>query len=294
MKYIDLHVHSNASDGTLTPSQVVELATKQNLSAIALTDHDTLRGLNEAKIAAENARKKGLDIEVIPGVELSVAYKEKDIHILGLYVNENDKNLNNILDKAVQARNGRNQKMVDNLRKAGIDITVEQLIEEAGDAVITRAHFAKFLTEHGYTKNKEEAFQTYLSPATPYYVPRNFLAPEFALSLIHEAGGIAVLAHPLLYHYSLEEVEELVKYLVGLGLDGIETIYPLNENDDEGNIRKLAERYGLLITGGSDFHGANKPKIQLGTGMGNIKIPYELLEKIKDLITQKKSNRSSL
>lgn len=288
MKYIDLHVHSTASDGTLTPSQVVELATKQNLSAIALTDHDTLRGLNEAKIAAVNAQEKGYNIEVIPGVEISVAYKGKDIHILGLYVNENDEDLNNILDKAVQARNGRNHKMAANLRNAGIDITVEQLIKDAGDAVITRAHFAKFLTEHGYTKDKEEAFQTYLSPSTPYYVPRNFLEPEFALSLIHEAGGIAVLAHPLLYHYTLEEVDELVKYLVGLGLDGIEAIYSLNKNNDEDNVRKLAEKYGLLITGGSDFHGANKPKIQIGTGMGNLHIPYEILEKIQDRLTQKK------
>jgi len=281
MKYIDLHVHSNASDGTLSPSQVVSLAIEQKLSAIALTDHDTLRGVKEAKLAAVKAAVNGFYLKVISGVEISVAYKGKDIHILGLLLDENNTRLNDILEKAVQERNERNEKMAVNLRKAGLDITIEDLKKDAGDAVITRAHFAKYITEHGYTKNKEEAFKLYLSPKGPYYVPRNYLEPEFAISLIHEAGGIAVLAHPLLYHYTFEEVHALVKYLVDLGLDGMEVIYSMNEKDDEENLRKLATQYGLLITGGSDYHGSNKPQIQIGKGRGNLAIPYELLEKIE-------------
>ena len=281
MKYIDLHVHSNASDGTLSPSQVVSLAIEQNLSAIALTDHDTLRGIKEAKLAAKKAKEDGANLNVIAGVEISVAYKGKDIHILGLLLDENNTKLNNVLEKAVQERNERNEKMAANLRKAGINITVEDLKKEAGDAVITRAHFAKYIAEHGYTANKEEAFKLYLSPKGPYYVPRNFLEPEFAISLIHEAGGIAVLAHPLLYHYSLEEIHTLIKYLVDLGLDGIEVIYSMNEENEEETLQNLASQYGLLITGGSDYHGSNKPQIQIGKGRGNLAIPYEILEKIE-------------
>ena len=282
MNDIDLHVHSNASDGTLTPSQVIDLAVSVQLSAIALTDHDTLDGIEEASKAAENWTKNGHPIRLIPGTELSVAYKNKDIHILGLFLDPNHKTLLEELRIAREKRDSRNDKMAQNLRDAGIDISMEQLRKEEGDAVLTRAHFAKFLTSHGYTKTTKDAFTKYLGQDTPYYVKREYLTPKRGIELIHEAGGLAILAHPLLYKFSLNEIEELVAYLCEFNLDGIEAIYSLNTAFDEGHIRRIANKYNLVISGGSDFHGANKPDIKLGKGFGNLKIPFSILEQLEE------------
>lgn len=282
MDYIDLHVHSNASDGTLSPKEVVELAVTSGIRAIALTDHDTLDGIPEAEAAAETANVKGHSIQIIPGVELSVSYQQRDIHILGLFLDPKNETLNNALHNAKQNRDQRNDKMAHKLQTAGIDISLDQMRAVEGDAVLTRAHFAKYLVEHGYSKNNQEAFHHYLNSDSPYYVSREYLSPKEAISLIHEAGGVAILAHPLLYKYSLSEVELLVAYLAGFELDGIEAIYTTNSGFDEGRMRHLANKYNLVITGGSDFHGANKPDIHLGTGRGNLKIPYTILSDIKN------------
>ena len=172
--------------------------------------------------------------------------------------------------------------MTANLRTAGIDITVERLRQEEGDAVLTRAHFAKFMVKYGYCKSMQDAFARYLNDDSPYYVPREYLSPAKAIDLIHTAGGLSVVAHPLLYKYTLEEVEQMVSYLSELGLDGIEAIYSSNTGFDEGRMMHLANKYNLVITGGSDFHGANKPELNLGSGRGNLKIPYSILEKLED------------
>jgi predicted metal-dependent phosphoesterase TrpH len=278
MNFVDLHVHSNASDGTLSPKCVVELAVKSNLNAIALTDHDTVDGVNEAIQAAKEAAINGHPIRVIPGTELSVAYKNKDIHILGLFVDPNNQTFKDELLKACLKRDERNEKMAQNLIHAGIDISISKMRKIEGNAVLTRAHFAKFLTEHGYTKSIKDAFDKYLNDESPYYVKREYLTPEMGINLIHEAGGLAILAHPLLYKYTLTEVEELVQHLCQFNLDGIEVIHSSNTGFDEGHLRRIGNKFGLSFSGGSDFHGENKPNIKLGIGFGNLKIPHSMLE----------------
>jgi predicted metal-dependent phosphoesterase TrpH len=288
MGNIDLHVHSNASDGTLTPTEVVNLAIKNNLSAIALTDHDTLAGIPEAQAAANSAVQEGKKIQIIPGTELSVSYKSRDIHILGLFVQPDNSIFNHKLEEAKLNRHNRNKKMAANLQAAGLDISIEKIMEEDGDAVITRAHFAKFLIKHGYVKTNQEAFEKYLNSDSPYYVPREYLKPEEAIALIHSAGGLAVLAHPLLYKYSIKEVEKLISYLTDFGMDGLEAIYSSNSGFDEGRMIHLANKYNLAITGGTDFHGANKPDLMIGTGRGNLKVPFSILINLENRLNRKK------
>lgn len=281
MKYIDLHVHSNASDGTLYPKEVVDLAVENNLSAIALTDHDTIDGVLEAKETARQWSQLGKTIELIPGTELSVSYKGRDIHILGLFLDTNNSTLVEELALAKEKRDTRNEKMAKKLRDGGIPITITDMKRNEGEGVLTRAHFAKYLTEKGITKTMKEAFSTYLHSDSPYYVEREYLSPERGIQIIHEAQGMAILAHPLLYKYSLEEIDELVSYLSNLGLDGLEAVYSHNTGFDEGHMRRIANKYNLKISGGSDFHGSNKPDIHIGTGFGNLKIPYSILKDLR-------------
>lgn len=282
MKYVDLHVHSNASDGTLTPAEVVKLAASLSLSAIALTDHDTISGISEARTAALLLGDSENPLRIIAGTEISAAYQKRDIHILGLFLDTENRLLQDSLHAAVAKREERNEKMAANLRGAGIDITVDKLKAAEGEAVLTRAHFAKYMTEHKFTKSNKEAFDRYLNDSSPYYVPRDYLSPAEAISLIHQAGGLAVLAHPLLYKYNLEQLDAMISLLTECGLDGIEAIYSLNTGFDEGIVRRFANRYNLVITGGSDFHGSNKPDISLGTGKGNLKIPDTILEALEN------------
>lgn len=290
MEYIDLHVHSNASDGTLSPSEVVHLAVESQLSAIALTDHDTLIGIPEAMETADFYMGQGKSIQIISGTELSVSYKNRDIHILGLFVDINKPEFCQTLEEAKQNRDTRNEKMAENLQTAGIDISLDKMREEDGDAVITRAHFAKYMVKHGYVKSNQDAFSRYLNSNSPYYVTREYLSPEKAIELIHSAGGLAVLAHPLLYSYTLGEIEQLVSFLTDLGLDGLEAIYTSNSGFDEGRMRHIANKFNLVITGGSDFHGANKPDIRLGVGRGNLKVPSTLLEDINKRLASIRSH----
>lgn len=277
MKYIDLHVHSTVSDGTFTPTELVAEAKRCNLSAFALTDHDTVRGFEEAKKASE-----GSGVAVIPGVEISAAYKKKDIHILGLLIDPNYEPLKRSLDTALLERDQRNAKMAQNLAAGGLDIDIERLTAAfPPDTVLTRAHFAKFLLETKQIKSINEAFEHYLNADGPYYVPREYISPENAIKLIKQAGGIPVLAHPLVYHLPEEELDALIARLKNAGLEGLEVFYSANTGFDEGIVRRYANKYNLIMTGGSDFHGANKPHISMGSGKGNLKIPYSVLENLK-------------
>ncbi len=276
---IDLHVHSDVSDGTYTPTELVEYALQKGLTAMALTDHDTVDGVEEALRAAE-----GTGLELIPGVELSAEYRGRDIHILGLYLDYRSEKFRAYLQEFKDTRDMRNVKMAERLTAHKMPVTVEELKAEYGDAVLTRAHFAKFLKKKGFVNSYDEAFMRFLGDDKPCYVPRERITPEGAVKLIHEAKGIAVLAHPLLYHLGMDELEVLVKQLKSYGLDGIEAIYSMNKGRDERRMKELAEKYGLLITGGSDFHGATKPHIDLGTGQGNLLIPAALLKEIKKIL----------
>lgn len=278
MKKIDLHVHSNASDGTFTPSELVRYALEKELSAMALTDHDTVAGVEEAVREAENS-----GLLLIPGVELSVGYGRKEIHMLGLFLDYKSEKLQSYLEKFKRVRDERNVKMAERLTAHKLPVTMAELKEEYGDAVLTRAHFAKMLKKKGYVRSYEEAFERFLGDGKPCYIPRERIAPEDAVALIHEAEGLAVLAHPLLYHLGMEELRKLVEQLKTCGLDGIEAIYSMNEARDERRMKELAKEYGLFITGGSDFHGATKPHIDLGTGRGGLCVPESVLDEIKKM-----------
>lgn len=280
MKYIDLHVHSTASDGTLSPSEVVDHAVSLSLSAFALTDHDTVKGISAAKERASYYKAIGTPIEVYSGVEISAGYKEKDIHILGLFVDEHNELLNQSLENALANRNQRNDKIIERFATLGVCITKEELLEDAPDSVITRAHFARVLYKRGITTSIQEAFEKYLSDTAPCYVPREYMTPEQAIGLILKANGVPILAHPLLYHLPQEELYELIKRLKNAGLKGLEVYYSSNRGQDEVNLKALASHFNLVASGGSDFHGNVKPQIELGTGKGNLKIPYSVLQNL--------------
>lgn len=282
---IDLHVHSNHSDGTLSPEELVSLAITTGVSAFALTDHDTVSGVAKAKAAASEQNHSGTSVTIISGTEISAAYNKKDIHILGLFVDETNPVLLTALEQAIHSRDHRNELMAERFRSLGIPLTLDELRLANPDTVITRAHFAKYLIEHHHVKNSEEAFRRYLNYDAPCFVPREYMQPKRAVSLILEAGGIPVLAHPLLYKLPPQELEVLLKRLTDAGLKGLEVYYSSNTGFDEQICYSLANRFGLLMTGGSDFHGTNKPNLYLGTGRNhNLNIPESLLAPLYDYL----------
>lgn len=278
MKTIDLHVHSCCSDGSFTPEELVALAQSAGLSAFALTDHDTTDGIGQALLAAE-----GSGLEVVPGIEFSTRWLHRDIHILGYYIDYRVQSFQETLHGFLAARDVRNRQMCERIREqTGIPVTVETLSGYFPDAVITRAHMAAWLADMGYVETRAVAFDKYLGEHAPCFVPKTEVTPEDAIRLIRSHGGIPVLAHPLLYALSKKQLRQLVGSLKESGLKGIEAVYVLNRGSDEAFVRSLAEQYGLLVTGGSDFHGKNKPHIALGTGIKqSLAVPYELLEELK-------------
>lgn len=275
--FIDLHTHSNASDGTCTPTEVVQRAVGKGLRAMALTDHDTVSGVEEAMNAAVSL---SLPIQVIPGTELSVAYKKQDIHIVGLFVDHCNKAFQDMTQLLIRRRQERNEEMIRRFNKNGIPVTYEELTQGNPDAVITRAHFARYLVEHQIVKIPNEAFKKYLDPGCPYFIPREYIQPEDGIEIIRKAGGVPILAHPLHYKLPQKELEALIARLKDAGLMGIEVKYSNHTMQDEYYASQLASRFHLLPSGGSDFHGANKPAIDIGTGRGSLAVPYDYLESL--------------
>lgn len=240
MKYIDLHVHSLFSDGTCTPEELVDKASAQGLVAFALTDHDTVGGVDRALAAAKDKH-----LQVIPGVELSCEYqitptRSKEIHILGYNIDWKQKELLDTLEAVAKERDDRNKKMCENLQKAGYPIDYDSLIERFGNTILTRAHFARFLLEKGAIPSIDSAFKKILAADGPYFVKRHYLTPKKGIELIKNAGGLPVLAHPLLYKMSVTELHHLLDELCGYGLRGIEAMYSRNRGNDEAFVRKLA------------------------------------------------------
>lgn len=276
LDYVDLHVHSTASDGTLSPSEVIQLGKKLNLRALALTDHDTVDGIDEALMAG-----KEYGIEVIPGVELSCSYNNKEIHIVGLFINHKNIHFTEELEHLRNTRNNRNIEMAEKFCELGIPISFEEIQAHYPDATITRAHFAKYLYEKNFTSSIRDGFDRYLNDRGPCYVTRYKMPYSETIRLIHEAGGVAILAHPILYRMGQTELEKMIIALSKCGLDGIEAIYSTYTPSDESLIRRFARQNNLLLSGGSDFHGTNKPNIQLGMGKGKLRIPYDILSNIK-------------
>ena len=270
---IDLHVHTTASDGSFSPSEVVHLASALGLSAIAITDHDTVAGYPEA---AEAASASG--IEVIPGIEISTRYRSA-VHILGYYVNQNNHTLQQSLNEIVEDRDRRNEKICALMREDGLAVRYDNLKKRFG-TIIGRPHFARVLTELGLASDVQDAFRKYLEVGKPYFQRRNFLSIERSVELIVEAGGIPVLAHPFQYRLSDADLRNLIEHCIEYGLAGIECLYSGYSAEQSRYLSSLAAEYHLLITGGSDFHGSSKPHIQLGSGTGDLYVPYSLLERL--------------
>lgn len=273
---IDLHTHSTESDGTDTPETLTHNAKEAGLSAFALTDHDTVAGIEKAKPVAQK-----LGIEFVPGIELSTDYEGTEVHILGYYIDEKNEYFLKQLQTFLDSRDLRNEKMAFLLQKEGFDITLDKLGAEYPDSVITRAHFARYLVEHHMVKNRETAFSKYLGNQCRCYVPREKISPFEAIKLIQSGGGVSFFAHPILCHMNFERLKRFIADLKAAGLTGIEAIYSANSPGDTGNLKRIAKENGLLVSGGSDYHGANKPYIRLGKGRGNLYVPDEILEDIK-------------
>ncbi len=276
MDRIDLHTHSTVSDGTLTPSELVRHAKAMGLRALALTDHDITDGLPEARETA-----KEIGIELVNGVELAAWQDHTELHIVGLDIDETSPDFSAAMKKMQAIRDARNAQMIRLMQNAGMDITIEKLIETEGAGVLTRANFGSYMKKHGIVKSVSEAFDRYLGDGKPFYIPRTTVKPEEAIELILKAGGIPILAHPMLYKVGRQTLEKYVALLTECGLVGIEAYYSTNTTGDQIYTVELAKRFGLRLSGGSDFHGANKPHIEIGKGKGHLVIPYDVLEKLR-------------
>ncbi|MCX6640508.1 MAG: PHP domain-containing protein [bacterium] len=276
---IDLHTHTTASDGSFAPAALVRLAKAEGLTAIAITDHDTTAGNQEALAAG-----KEIGMEVVPGVEISADSPFGTLHIVGLYIDPSNVPMETTLKELRDFREARNLKMITRFNEElGIPITLEELATEAGGDVIGRPHFANLLVKKGAVKTYQEAFDKYLKSGGKAYLDKKRLFAPDAIRMIKEAGGVPILAHPYIVREKSESrFEANLRYLVDEGLAGIEVYYSEHSSGDEALYADLARRHNLLVSGGTDFHGTVKPDVKLGRGHGNLDIPYELLNQIKD------------
>ena len=277
MGSVDLHLHTTASDGVLSPSRIVNYAKEKGLQAIAITDHDTIEGNPEA---LNEGVKAGL--EVIPGVEISAQCDLGSMHILGFFIDSENRALNKRLARLQETRAERNPKMAQKLRDLGLDITYEDVLEASGGGQVGRPHFAHVLLKKGYVTSVQEAFDRYLKKGAPAYVDKFRFDPSEAIGLIREAAGIPVLAHPFTVHLpSHHRLNDLLGKLVRMGLMGIEVYYPEHTSDQVSLYKGFADELGLLITGGSDYHGFEADKVQIGMGSRDTRLSYSLVEAMK-------------
>lgn len=278
---IDLHTHSTASDGTLSPEALVDLAVAQKLSAIALTDHDTVAGLPPAI-----AQGKKHSLEVVTGVELGIQWNSAgQMHLLGYLFRADDAGLGERLAWLRDRRRERAQRIVEKLQAAGVGISFERVEAAAGGEAIGRPHVARALMEAGVVSSIGEAFGRFLSPGRPGYEDKDELTPAQAVQLIRAAGGVAVLAHPGTLKLAGSALESCVRELMGHGLAGLEAIWSSHSAEQMRELKALAEKLGLITTGGSDFHGENKPDIKLGTGRkNNVQVPDSVLTALRQRV----------
>jgi hypothetical protein len=263
----DLHTHTFYSDGLHSPEEIVAAAAAARLRAVALTDHDGVDALGEAAEAGGSA-----GLEIITGVELSVEIENRDVHLLGYFIDPGDARLLDHLDRYRRSRSIRAQEIVRRLNAINIDLTWDAVLAQAGKAAVGRPHIAAALLEDGYVDTYEDAFQKYLGNEKPCYVKKVSVPPEEAIDVIHSARGLAVLAHPGLYTPG-----STIDSLVHAGLDGIETVHPKHAPDQVRHYRRLVKELGLLETGGSDFHGAGRGE----SAVGNPSVPYRLVVEMK-------------
>jgi hypothetical protein len=274
---IDLHVHTTMSDGSFSPTEVVRLAVTKSLQAIAITDHDTVAGIGQAQ--AEGFRT---GVEVISGVEMSVQWNPGIVHILGFFIRSDDPQLLESLSHLGKGRHDRIPKIVSKLSDCGVHISVEEVNRESGGGVPGRPHVAKVMVRKGIVSGIQEAFDLYLGKGAPAYVKKTKVTPGEAIRVIEKAGGLPVLAHP----YSLEEqdpnrLREILQGFMRQGLEGIEVYCPKHTPEQTRVFLDLALELNLAVTGGTDFHGAGKPEVELGVFPGSGPLPYSILQEMK-------------
>ena len=276
MSRIDLHLHTTHSDGSLSPTDVLRLAHKAGVTALAITDHDIVTGIPEAIAAGAE-----LGIEIIPGVEISSRVGNSELHILGYCLQWQDQELNRRLASLRESRHSRNPQIIERLRALGLDVTYEEVRALAGTDAVGRPHIARVLMDKHYVTSAKDAFDRYLTEGRPAYVARELPSPADAIAWIRAAGGVAVLAHPTWAKVSGESLNALLIALKAEGLGGIEVHYSSHTKRQTREYHDLAKRLDLLITGGSDFHGITKPDIEVGTGKGGLKVSEKLLDPLK-------------
>jgi predicted metal-dependent phosphoesterase TrpH len=272
---IDLHTHSTASDGSDSPSTVVALAKRNGLAAIALTDHDTVEGLAEARAAAAEA-----GVRLVQGCELSCEVGSATMHLLVYFLADEPGPLQDRLAGLQAARADRNRRIVAVLSDHGLDVTLDEILVEAGSGSVGRPHVAGVLRRKGYVTSVQEAFDQWLAKGRPAYLDRERLLPAEAIALAHASGAVAVLAHPTSLGYEVAELERFVAGLAADGLDGMECEYGRYPPELRATLWQMADRLGLAVTGGSDYHGRYKPDIALGTALGDLNVPDELLDEL--------------
>jgi len=278
---IDLHIHTTASDGTFTPEQVISHAHQLKLKAIAITDHDTVAGSKEA---LRNGIPPSLGF--LTGVEISSTPPpfypgSGSFHLLGYSIRLDHPKLNRTLEKLQQARKNRNPSIINRLNELGISITLDEVCEEAGEGQVGRPHIAQLMVKQGVVASIDEAFDQFLGTGKPAYVDKQRVECFKAIEIIRDAGGVPVLAHPGLLNCKNEnQIDELIGKLKKTGIQGLEVYYSGHTPDQTRLYAELAQRHDLLMTGGSDFHGAIQPEIEMGTGQGDLIVPYELFEKL--------------
>lgn len=282
---IDLHVHTTFSDGTLSPSEVVHLAKSAGLRAIAITDHDTVRGNKEA---IDEGKKVG--IEVVSGVEVSVDMSGGTMHVLGYYVDFDSVPLVEVLKRIEEGRHERNEKILGKLDSIGIALDYGEIRAAASEGPVGRPHIAQALVQRGHVTSTREAFDKYLKKGAPAYAERLRFSEAEAIRSIHQAGGLSVLGHPNSLNCGDDEaLSAIVARLAAGGLQGIEAYYPSHSPRMQRTVERLAAEYGLLVTGGTDFHGAMYPEISIGYGYGDLHIPYSVLEAMKARLATNKA-----
>lgn len=279
-KLTDLHCHSIHSDGMCTPEEIVKEAKRIALSSIALTDHDAIDGIEEFHKAGQ---KYG--IEAITGIELAAQHNRfhrEEIHIVGLGFDVNSVPLKRLMEQISTDRDTRNHIIIEELNKHGYDITLEKVLQTSKNGVLMRSHFITLLLQKDHQENREYLFDKFLSVNSRAFKEVDFASPEKIISTIHKAGGVAVLAHPTLYNMTPSQIVSLVSEFKEYGLDGIEVEYTTYTSEQAEFITSLADKYSLLHSGGSDFHGTYKPGVYLGIGKGNLKIPYSYWTALKE------------
>ncbi len=273
---IDLHAHTTASDGTMSPNKLVILAKEHGIEAIAITDHDTVDGIPEAIATGE---REG--VEVVPGLELSVEHNPGSMHILGLLIDHENEQLNDALREIQASRSTRNPKIIDKLNEFGLDLSIEEVEKISGGGQLGRPHIAAALIQKGYVRTVQEAFDKYLKKGASAYFERHRLTREETVDMIHGAGGLVIIAHPGTLGVNGQQLDSLLQELKDVGFDGIEVFYNNHSQIEEDRLMQAADKFGFLISGGTDFHGENKPAIKIGIGYGNMAIPYEVLQEMK-------------